>query len=151
MRSIIDWMRSFWFTSVINIKITESYFVERSSSLDGTNGLIDIFNLSMINTGEKVFYPNKWSIKIKYQNGEIHNVSTFVAKDIFMVGKDFQGNQLVSRLKVEDIKYIQNYPIISPGQLVTGYLILRDNNYSSQQKIDSILITLVDFSGEIKI
>lgn len=112
-------------------------------------GSLYLFNISVLNIGKRVFYPKNWNAKIKYANEKkIHDAIVVLERHLEMPIKNIRDNIYIQkRLKIENIKYIQNYPILQPQKLICGYIAIEVPSEKGDKNIDQLVFELNDFKG----
>lgn len=122
-------------------KINESY------GSSGPYGNVLLFKISIVNIGKKNFYPKTWDAEIAYSEEDLHKVTLMPMRYLKMTIADINGNGVPSELKVNDIQYIQTYPILAKDQLISGYIAILDKGNNTNKNIDEIILKITDFKG----
>lgn len=133
----------FFTVSKLVAKINESY-----TAFNAKKENLYLFNISILNIGKKDFYPKTWDVKVKYIGEEkIWNTILTQARYFEIPIKNIQDNLYAQkRLKTENIRYIQRYPILHQGELISGYIAIEVPEHHQDLNIDKIFIEVSDFA-----
>lgn len=127
-------------------KIMETY----SNIVPGGN--IYLFKIAIVNIGNKDFYPKIWRGKVRYSKDDKYHKALLMPARYFemqVIGvKDIPTK--IKKLKVNNIQYIQSFPILEKKRLISGYIAFQVPGYSQDKNIEKIIFEVSDFRKRIK-